>query len=111
VIAGLNIIEILRREPSLVSKWVIRLVPADRLGEQREPTELEVPEIVEFFRERVYNLGSVIGVNAAPTEHRRILEGLARVASHRGELDKSEEYLSTTTAIFLPHRLKVGTLI
>ncbi|OOG85604.1 hypothetical protein B0E41_07740 [Hydrogenophaga sp. A37] len=93
MIAGLNIIEILRREPSLISKWVLRLVPVDQLGEQRAPTEIEAPWIVEFFSERVYNLGCVIDASAASTEHRRILEGLAHVASQRGELDKSEEYL------------------
>lgn len=104
MIAGLNIIEILRCEPSLVSKWVIRLVPADQLGEQRKPTEAEAPGIIEFFSERVYNLGGVIGVNAAPTEHRRILEGLARVASHHGELDKSEEYLQRARAMSIEQR-------
>lgn len=104
MITGLNIMEILRREPSLVSKWVMRLVPLDRLGEQREPTEFEAPEIVKFFSERVYNLGGVIGVSAAPAEHRRILEGLARVASHRGELDESEEYLQRARAMSVEQR-------
>lgn len=99
MIAGLNIIEILRREPSLVSKWVMRLAPVDRLGEQREPTEFEAPEIVKFFSERVYNLGGVIAVSATSAEHRRILEGLARIANHRGELDKSEEYLQRAHAM------------
>jgi len=93
IIAGLNIVEILRREPSLVSKWVIRLVPADRLDERREPTESDAPGMVKFFTERVYNLGSMIDVSAAPTEHRRILESLAHLASWRGELDESEAYL------------------
>lgn len=99
MIAGLNIIEILRREPSLVSKWVLRLAPMDRLDERLQPTESDAPGIVEFFSERVYNLGNVIGASAAPAEHRRILEGLARVASHRGELDESEEYLQRARAM------------
>ncbi|MBX8519362.1 tetratricopeptide repeat protein [Pseudomonas cichorii] len=93
IIAGLNIIEILRREPSLVSKWVIRLLPVDREAKQREPTEVEAPGIVEFFSERVYSLGRVINASAALVEHRRILEGLACVASSRGELEESENYL------------------
>ncbi|MGJ7535617.1 MULTISPECIES: tetratricopeptide repeat protein [unclassified Variovorax] len=104
MIAGLNIIEILRREPSLVSKWVLRLVPVDRLDERREPTEFDAPGIVKFFTERAYNLGNVIGLSAAPTEHRRILEGLARVASHRGELDESEEYLQRARAMSVEQR-------
>lgn len=104
MIAGLNIIEILRREPSLVSKWVMRLVPADRLGERRKPTEVEALEIVSFFNERVYSLGSVIDVSAASTEHRRILEDLARVSSHRGELDESEEYLQRAHAMCLEQK-------
>lgn len=102
MIAGLNIIEILRREPSLISKWVMRLVPVDQLDEPRalrESTENESPDIVKFFSERVYNLGRVIGASAAPAEHRRILEGLARVANHRGELDESEEYLQRAHAM------------
>lgn len=104
MVAGLNIIEILRREPSLVSKWVMRLAPADRLGEQREPTEFEAPRIAEFFSERVYNLGNVIDINAAPTEHRRVLESLARIASHRGEFDESEEYLQRARAMCVKQR-------
>lgn len=104
MIAGLNIIEILRREPALISKWVMRLAPLDRLGEQRKPTEFESPEIVKFFSERVYNLGGVIGVNAASTEHRRILEGLARVVSHRGELEDSEKYLQRAHAMSVGQR-------
>lgn len=104
MIAGLNIVEILRREPSLVSECGLRLVPLDRLGEQRKPTECEAPQIVEFFRERVYNLGCVIDASAAPTEHRRILEGLARIASHRGELDQSEEYLHRARSMNLDQK-------
>ncbi len=99
MIAGLNIIEILRREPSLISMWVLRLVPVDQLGEQRAPTEIEAPWIVEFFSERVYKLGCLIGTSAASAEHRRILEGLAHVASQRDELDKSEEYLQRARAM------------
>ncbi|WP_158615603.1 tetratricopeptide repeat protein [Comamonas sp. BIGb0124] len=104
MIAGLNIVEILRREPSLVSECGLRLVPLDRLGEQRKPTEREAPGIIEFFRERVYNLGCVIDASAAPTEHRRILEGLARIAGHRGELDKSEEYLHRARSMSLEQK-------
>ena len=104
MIAGLNIIEILRREPSLVSKWVMRLVPLDGLEKQRAPTEIEAPGIVEFFSERVYNLGSVIDASAAPAEHRRILEGLARVAIRRDELDESEEYLQRARAMNVEQR-------
>lgn len=104
MIAGLNIIEILRREPSLVSRWVMRLVPLDRPGEQRAPTESEAPWMVEFFTERVYNLGSVIDANAAPAEHRRILEGLACVAIHRDELDESDGYLQRARAMSVEQR-------
>lgn len=99
VIAGLNIVEILRRQPSLVSKWVMRLVPMDGVGKQRPPTEAEAPGIAEFFRERVYGLGRVVNASAASTEHRRILEGLARISSHRGELKESEEYLQRARAM------------
>lgn len=99
MMVGLNIIEILRREPSLVSKWFLLLVPMDRLDEPQQPTESDAPGIIKFFSERVYNLGSVISASAAPAEHRRILEGLARVASHRGELDESEEYLQRARAM------------
>jgi tetratricopeptide (TPR) repeat protein len=104
MIVGLNIIEILRREPSLVSKWVLLLVPMNRLDERQQPTESDAPGIVKFFSERVYNLGSVISASAAPAEHRRILEGLARVASQRGELDESEEYLQRARAMSVEQR-------
>jgi tetratricopeptide (TPR) repeat protein len=93
IIAGLNIIEILRREPRLVSEWIIRLEPLGREGELRTPTGAEAPEIVEFFTERVYSLGSLLGKEAAQTEHRRTLESLARIALRRGELAQSDEYL------------------
>jgi len=104
LIAGLNIIEILRREPSLIAQWVVRLVPLDQLAERREPTELDTPGIVEFFSERVYNLGKVIDASAASTEHRRILARLAGVASYRGELDGSEEYLQRAKAMCIEPR-------
>ncbi len=104
MIAGLNIIEILRREPSLISKWVLRLVPVDGSGERQVPTEADAPGIVKFFSERVYNLGSVIDASAAPAEHRRILEGLARIATHRGELDESKEYLQRARAMSVEQR-------
>ncbi|MGP0016527.1 hypothetical protein [Pseudomonas sp.] len=104
IIAGLNIVEILRREPWLVSKWVIRLAPVDQQGEQREPTEVKVPGIIEFFSDRVYSLGRVIDASAASTEHRRILEDLARVASHRGELEQSENYLQRAYAMSVEQR-------
>lgn len=71
---------------------------------QRKPTELEAPGIVEFFSERVHNLGKVIDASAASTEHRRILARLADVARHRGELDKSEEYLQRAQAMCLEPR-------
>lgn len=104
VIAGLNIIEILRREPSLISKWVLRLVPVDQFGERQVPTDADAPGIVKFFSDRVYNLGCVINASAAPAEHRRILEGLAHVASHRGELDESEKYLQRARAMSVEQR-------
>lgn len=104
VIAGINIIEILRYKPSLVSKLGIRLVPADRLDEQRELTEADAAEIIDFFSERVYNLGGVVSVDAAPTEHRRILAGLAHVASYRGEFEKSEEYLQRARVMLTEQR-------
>ncbi len=104
LIAGLNIIEILRREPSLISQWIVRLVPVDATCDQRKPTELEAPGIVEFFSERVYNLGNAIDASAASTEHRRILARLADVARHQGQLDKSEEYLQRAKAMCLAPR-------
>lgn len=104
VIAGLNIIEILRYKPSLVSKLGIRLVPADRLDEQRKLTEADAAEIIEFFSERVHNLGGVVSVDAVPTEHRRILTGLAHVASYHGELEKSEEYLQRARVMLTEQR-------
>ncbi|WP_130466405.1 tetratricopeptide repeat protein [Corticibacter populi] len=99
VIAGLNIVEILRRQPSLVSQWVMRLVPMEGIGRQRSPTEAEAAGMAEFFREQVYSLGRVISTSAASTEHRRILEGLARVSRRRAELNESEEYLQRARAM------------
>lgn len=96
MIAGLNIVEILRREPNLVSQWDLKIAPMDGglVGEPRAPTAEEAPGIIQFLVERVYKLGAALEASAASAEHRRILETLSNVASHRGELDLSEEYLT-----------------
>lgn len=111
MIAGLNIVEILRREPSLVSALGLRFVPVDRLDERREVTAVDAPGIAQFFSEKVYDLGKVIHADAAATEHRRILEGLASVAKHRGELDESEGYLQRARAMCIDQKDVVGEAV
>lgn len=107
VIAGLNIIELLRHEPALISNWVFRLVPIDPqggLGKSREPREEDAPTLIQFFHERVYNLGNAVAPDAVSVEHRRILATLSSVAKHRGELDRSEEYLQRARAMNVERR-------
>jgi tetratricopeptide (TPR) repeat protein len=94
MIAGLNIVEILRREPALVSQWVLKVAPVDGIGEVQAPAKEEAPGITQFLTERVYNIGGALEASAASAEHRRILEALSNVASHLGQLEQSEEYLS-----------------
>ena len=93
LIAGLNIAEILRSEPALVSQWIMRVVSLDMKGDPQRPTEEEAPSIVELTIERVYSLGGLLGLQAAGTEHRRVLEELAHIAQQRGEFEESDQYL------------------
>ena len=107
VISGLNIVEILRCQPSLVAKWVFRIVPIEShggLGKQREPTEVDAAMLIQFFSERIYNLGNAFAPGAVSVEHRRILATLASVSRYRGELDRSEEYLQRARAMNVERR-------
>ncbi len=93
LVAGLNIVEILRREPSLVSEWVVTLVPVDRPGGPVRPTDADAESIADFFCKRAYNLGGAIEKYAGQIEHRGLLERLAFIAQGSDALELSEQYL------------------
>ncbi len=107
VVAGLNIIEILQHDPSLIANWIFRLVPIDpqgSLGSSRKPMEEDAPMLIRFFSERIYNLGNAVAPGAVSVEHRRLLSTLADVSRYRGELNRSEEYLQRARAMNVEQR-------
>ncbi|HEX4141771.1 MAG TPA: tetratricopeptide repeat protein [Candidatus Methylacidiphilales bacterium] len=93
VIAGIFIVEIIRREPALIRTWILRMKEVGADGKARTPTESEAPGLMKFFTERVYAMGSLLGENSAQIEHRLILEDLSEMAFHKGETELSAEYL------------------
>lgn len=107
VVAGLNIVELLQRDPSLIVNWIFRLVPIDpqgTLGSSRRPMEEEASMLIGFFNDRIHNLGNAMAPGAVSVEHRRLLSTLADVSRYRGELNRSEEYLQRARSISVEQR-------